>query len=64
VSVGVKVGVSVGVDVGVSVGVAVGGGVHDWLSLETKTSLLPALVRLKVPAPGSKSTVPAKRPVV
>ena len=33
-------------------------------SLETKTSLPPAEVRLLVPAPGSKSTVPSKYPVV
>ena len=33
-------------------------------SFDTKMSLLPALVRLKVPAPGSKSAVPWNLPVV
>jgi hypothetical protein len=33
-------------------------------SLETKTSSLPALVKLEVPAPGSKSAVPENLPVV
>ena len=36
----------------------------DESSFDTNTSLPPFEVRLRVPAPGSKSTVPSKYPVV
>ena len=48
----------------VNAGAATARASPDDVSFRTKTSSLPADPRLLVPAPGSKSTVPRKYPVV